>query len=113
MKPMNKITCKSYKLCQNAGTNTACTISDGSRCIDFLKIAIDSSSPEFAGSAKKLIGGEGWVVHILGMDDLFPQPDETTALKFANDHNIAMAKIPRKRNDPVILAIAYRSDEEP
>lgn len=38
MKLTDKIACKEYKRCRNAGTNMACTISDGSRCVAFLEI---------------------------------------------------------------------------
>jgi hypothetical protein len=34
-----------------------------------------------------------WVVHVLGPDDVMPQPDELTALRVANDTNKMFAKM--------------------
>jgi len=50
-----------------------------------------------------------WAMHILGPDDVIDQPDELTALRQANHHNIQWAKLmandPRP-NDPYCVAVA-------
>ena len=50
-----------------------------------------------------------WVLHILGPDDVIDQPDELTALRSANKHNKAFAKLMAddpSPNDPYCVALA-------
>lgn len=42
----------------------------------------------------------GWWIHIVGPDDLIPAPDELTALRQANEFNVASEKQRREfQND--------------
>lgn len=47
------------------------------------------------------MGDKKWVVHVVGPDDVIEQPDELTALRFANETN-RQAELARRdyANDP-------------
>jgi hypothetical protein len=45
------------------------------------------------------------VVHVLGSDDVFDQPDELTALREANAINKAIWSQERHEHDPLVVAL--------
>jgi hypothetical protein len=47
-----------------------------------------------------------WVVHVIGPDDVNPQPDELTALREANAMNKFLAQRTRYEHDPFCIAVA-------
>jgi hypothetical protein len=55
---------------------------------------------------------EGYWIHVLGSDDLIAAPDELTALRQANDFNLAMEKQRREfagnPNQPVAIAVVRK-----
>jgi hypothetical protein len=51
-----------------------------------------------------------WVVHVVGPDDVLPQPDEITALREANALNKAMLDFKTKRPDNDVLCVAVAKD---
>lgn len=51
-----------------------------------------------------------WVVHVVGPDDVLPQPDELTALREANALNKAMLDFKIKRPDNDVLCVAVAKD---
>ncbi|HEY6872771.1 MAG TPA: hypothetical protein VI298_08610 [Geobacteraceae bacterium] len=56
-----------------------------------------------------------WVVHIIGPDDVIPQPDELTALRESNKINEGIARmnaVDHSENDPFVIAVAKNSDTE-
>jgi len=54
-----------------------------------------------------------WVVHVIGPDDVHPQPDELTALREANALNKALARRERSELDPFCMAVVKdRTTEE-
>ena len=53
-----------------------------------------------------------WVVHVLGPDDVLPQPDELTALREANAINASLQYIERTIHTPFVMAIAKDASEE-
>lgn len=56
-------------------------------------------------SAKDGSTAPDWVVHLIGADDVFPQPDELTALREANALNKAIAQRARHEHDPFCVAL--------
>src|SRR6266540_2517604 len=59
---------------------------------------------------------EEWRLHIIGPDDLIPQPDELTALREANALNICIAqerlKDPNNPNAPWCMAVVEKNGVE-
>lgn len=53
-----------------------------------------------------------WVVHVIGPDDVYPFPDELTALRDANATNKMMASIERRPNDPFVIAVVKNIEIE-
>ena len=53
-----------------------------------------------------------WVVHVLGPDDIHPQPDELTALRVANATNKMIWSQERHENDPLVVALVKNSKTE-
>lgn len=53
-----------------------------------------------------------WVVHVLGPDDIHPQPDELTALRVANATNKTIWSQERHENDPLVVALVKNSKTE-
>ena len=63
--------------------------------VNGLPSAITPTSPEAAE----------WVVHVLGPDDVIPQPDELAALRCANATNKMIWSQERHQNDPLVVAL--------
>ncbi|MDY0184965.1 MAG: hypothetical protein RBR43_03665 [Desulfuromonadaceae bacterium] len=58
---------------------------------------------------------EKWVMHIIGPDDVIPFTDELSALRAANTHNKAFAKLMAtdvSPNDPYCVALAKNAAVE-
>lgn len=56
-----------------------------------------------------------WVVHVVGPDDVIEQPNELTALRYANNTNVVAERDRRSRandpNWPYIIAVVRRADD--
>lgn len=59
--------------------------------------------------------GPKWVVHVVGPDDVIEQPDELTALRFANETNrhveLARREHANNLNWPYCIAIVRKADD--
>lgn len=57
-----------------------------------------------------------WVVHVVGPDDVIEQPDELTALRYANNTNVVAERDRRSNandpNWPYIIAVVRNLDNE-
>lgn len=52
-----------------------------------------------------------WVTHVIGQDDIFDQPDEIAALRYANEINLGLVTMLEEDDDrtggwPLVFAVA-------
>ncbi len=56
-----------------------------------------------------------WVVHVVGPDDVIAQPNELTALRYANNTNVVIERDRHRFADnpnwPYVIAIVRKADD--
>lgn len=87
---------------------------------------LEEDSPEVKASAEEIMeyvdavrppeGSKNpeWVMHVMGPDDVIDFPSQFAALRAANEHNKAWAKImtdDSRPNDPYCVAVAVLKEE--